>query len=451
MTALDEAIMNRPDTSKIVFYATAVLVVLGLVFAAGLHAGARQTLPYQAVKFVVNQVSEIWEERQTVLKTKPEHFLQPARYDGSGVTVNDVRDGDDDLIFLAGFFEDSNEMRLIRRNGDVVHRWPVSYFELFPDRDYFRTLPKSDWNVATHGALALPDGSVVVIFDYAGLAKVDKCGEVVWTLEHPAHHSLQRSETGGFWVPGRELIEVGDQPHAPFLEPPYYGETLLKVSDDGKIEETISMTEVFVKNDLLSVLTTTGSTSLSPLRRKYNEIGHLNKIEELPARLADDFPLFEEGDLLISMRDYNLVFVMDPDSHEIKWWQIGPWVRQHDPDYQEGGTITIFDNRRDTSDGAFLGGSHIVRVEPVTRRYEVIFGAEEAQQMYTEIRGLHAMRPNGGVLAVESQRGRIIEADATGRIVWEYINRYDDDEIAILTEAIVYEDEYFNVSNWDCE
>ena len=71
--------------------------------------------------------------------------------------------------------------------------------------------------------------------------------------------------------------------------------------------------------------------------------------------------------------------------------------------------------------------------------------------MYTEIRGLHAMRPNGGVLAVESQRGRIIEADASGRIVWEYINRYDDDEIAILTEAIVYEDEYFNVSNWDCE
>ena len=132
-----------------------------------------------------------------MLKIHPKNFLQPARYDGDGVTVNDVPGGREELILLSGFFEETNELRLIRRDGAIVARWPVRFSEIFRDTSYLQSPPATDWNVDTSGALALPDGSVVFNFTYAGLVKLDRCGEVVWTVVRPTHHSVERAEAGG--------------------------------------------------------------------------------------------------------------------------------------------------------------------------------------------------------------------------------------------------------------
>ena len=47
---------------------------------------------------------------------------------------------------------------------------------------------------------------------------------------------------------------------------------------------------------------------------------------------------------MISLRNYNLLFVVDPDTWKVKWYQIGPWRRQHDPEFNGDGTITVFNN-----------------------------------------------------------------------------------------------------------
>jgi hypothetical protein len=70
--------------------------------------------------------------------------------------------------------------------------------------------------------------------------------------------------------------------------------------------------------------------------------------------------------------------------------------------------------------------------------------------MYTEVRGGHQKLSNGNLLITETLAGRIIEVTPDGDIVWEYINRYDDDEVAWLSDAVRYPEGYFKVSDWSC-
>lgn len=60
--------------------------------------------------------------------------------------------------------------------------------------------------------------------------------------------------------------------------------------------------------------------------------------------MADSYPLFEAGDLLISMRNLDLVLVLDPEARTIRWHREDPWIQQHDPDFVRFGGIGILEN-----------------------------------------------------------------------------------------------------------
>ncbi|PSQ84762.1 MAG: hypothetical protein BRD40_00840, partial [Bacteroidetes bacterium QS_1_65_9] len=62
-------------------------------------------------------------------------------------------------------------------------------------------------------------------------------------------------------------------------------------------------------------------------------IPHINDVEPLPPDLADAYPLFDAGDLVVSVKRLHLVFVFDPDSMTVKWHASDPFVAQHDPDF----------------------------------------------------------------------------------------------------------------------
>jgi hypothetical protein len=60
--------------------------------------------------------------------------------------------------------------------------------------------------------------------------------------------------------------------------------------------------------------------------------------------------------LLISVRNYSLILVVDPETKKILWYRQGLTERQHDLDYFDGG-IYVYDN------GTFRGYSRIARIE----------------------------------------------------------------------------------------
>ncbi|MEA3411315.1 MAG: arylsulfotransferase family protein [Pseudomonadota bacterium] len=452
--------VKKPDLSRLFFFATVITVALCIAFLFGLYSGARKNRVYDAVQAVKADVKLVFEEIPNLSKTRPKDFLQPARYAGSGVTIDKAGDRADSLVLLSGFFDNNNELRLVRRSGDIVARWTVKFPELFPDTTHMFEPPETEWNIDLHGALALPDGSVVFNFDYGGLVKLDRCGSVVWTLAEPSHHSVELAEDGGFWVPGQRVHRSGDSSPFPPFNTPFREDTIMRVSGNGVVQDEISVPQLFYDNHLEALLTASGE-SVKVDKKWDNEIVHLNKIAELKREMAGDFPQFEAGDLMLSLRQYNMVLVIDPESRVIKWWKAGPWLRQHDPEFVPGGHIIVFNNNRfRTSFGPGNGMissldipriSNIIEFDPASGEFEIVYGGRADQELLSVIRGKHERQPHGGLLITEFEGGRVLETDANGRIIWEYINRYDEDEVAELTEARVYPSSYFEVSDWSCE
>jgi hypothetical protein len=386
--------------------------------------------------------------------TKPTHWIVEARYEGYGVTRND-HETTGDLILLQGFFGDEVELRLIQRDGTLMARWPVSYNTLAQHITHVRNTPASDWNVGLHGAVLLPDGSAVFSMDHIGLFKLNRCGDLMWSVDEPTHHSVERNADASFWVSSANKIDPRAGSEHELFRPPYAADTLLHVSSTGEVLEEISLIEVFVNSNMMGLLTLTGSigpTTMEGSRPDFErEVFHLNDVEELPQELAAAFPMFAAGDLLVSLRNRNLILVIDRETLAIRWWHIGPWVRQHDPDWSPDGTITLFDNNRDGTDtGAILGSSRIAAIDPSTRQTEIRYGGPGEEFFYSKRRGKHQVLDDGAMLIVEAEAGRVFEIGPAREVTWEYVNRYSDTQNARITDANVYAQEYFSIDDWSC-
>jgi hypothetical protein len=139
--------------------------------------------------------------------------------------------------------------------------------------------------------------------------------------------------------------------------------------------------------------------------------------------------MFEAGDLLFSLRELNLVAVVDPQTGILRWSQHGPWLKQHDPDFHADGTITVFDNATGT------GRSLIRRIDPQTGEMSTEFAGNEAQPFYTWRRGKHQYLPNGNLLLTNAEHGRVLEVGPEGRMVWTRDMVWDAASNLIITEA----------------
>jgi len=436
------------DFSKFLFRTVSGVAIIGVPFIVGLYSAHHKNALYDLVYGSYDESRLVWRELPDLLKQKPIHFLRKARYEGSGLTRNSFEENTDELMLLSGFFQDHNGVRLIERDGTVVNEWTVSIFDTLGDPAFCRNPPATEWNAIPHGTIIEPDGDIVLSFESCGMVKLDKCSKPIWAkTDIITHHSPNFTSTGNIVISGGELVTDADND----IQWPYdndYWEDLIFIFDpDGNLLKSKRMTELFVENDFQSILTATGNFSTW-----INGEFHLNEIEELSPEMASAFPMFEAGDLLLSVRNRNLILVVSADLQTIKWHQVGPWIRQHDADFQPDGTITLFDNHTDeTDDGRRAGGSRIYKVDPATHAATVLYGGTPEQHFYSRERSTHQMQPDGSILITEAQGGRTFEVDPNGNITWEWVNRYDDDHVTWMHDAEMISKDYFTVSDWSCE
>jgi hypothetical protein len=429
-----------------------LLSLAGFSFALGLVVGAYEVFPYGYIKYVLNSVETVFADRDNLMSNRPTGFLAERRYDGNGVTVYDEQQVSPGYTLLSGFFENSTEIRLIRLDGSVVQRWPVSYSTLFPNSDHIfpkSDIPASDWNAAIHGVDISPDGSVVFNFDGKGTVKLDKCGKPLWVVSRMTHHSVNRSADGSYWVPSRNMTEDDAQAY-PRFKTPYRDDTVLRISPAGEVISEVSVNQILIDNGLFSLIVANGRFETKMVE---DDVLHMNDIEELPNEFVASFPLFAAGDLLLSLRHLDLLLVVDPINWKVKWHHSGPWLRQHDPDFQPDGRITVLNNNSDdTKRGDIFGGSNLMSIWPASpdKAVEIIYGEDEGQYFFTNTQGKHQFLPNGNILIAEYYGGRTLEVNSRGEIVWEYVNQYDEESVAKISGAERYPESYFDVKDWTC-
>jgi len=223
---------------------------------------------------------------------------------------------------------------------------------------------------------------------------------------------------------------------------------ILHVTEGGEILEKISILDILYTNNLERHLV----KGMGPYTEKMiKDPTHLNDVEPLDPSMEEEYPLFNAGDLLVSLRHPNLVFVVDPETKSVKWHLSEPFIHQHDPDFVGNGWIGVFDNNDDpTRRGTMLGGSRILLVQPHTDSMRVRFPTQHSDPFYTDVQGKWQMLENGNILLPEVHTGRIAEAAPDGRTVWEWVRIYNESKVPKVVEATRYDLSRRKVASWPC-
>lgn len=388
-----------------------------------------------------------------VFQTRPD-MARKQKYTGDGVTRNDPGVTYEGLTLMQGMFSEGVELRLVDMNGNVVHRWPADFFAIWPSPEHVipvKNIPNSKLHYHTMGMSALPDGSVVINFSEKGTAKLDKCGNVQWTVDRMTHHAITPNPDGSYWIPVKgDVRTIPDSLLLPGLSHEslmdslgWYEDRLILVDADGKIKNEISLLQALFDGGFeREFYDVSRIEALDPT--------HLNDVEVVTPELAGKIDGVNAGDLLVSIRNMHMLAILDSMTGKIKWSHIGPWVRQHDPDITSDGNIVVFNNG-----DAHLGlnrtpGSNLLELDPETDQTRILYPKQGQTGFFTDIMGSHQLLPNGNRLITESMYGRVFEIDNRGNIVWEYIKPYDDSYAAIIETAIRYDKDYFSVRDWSC-
>jgi len=405
-----------------------------LVFGYGVVVGKYHVFPYKVFELATEgfqQLIRTDEEKlpwyfKRVIKTQRAPVYNTGRaYEGLNLVVQ----------MAAG---PMISLKIMDIDGQKLHEWKIDWFKIWPDAEHLSShkLPKSKPGTHVHGIVVMENGDIVFNFEGLGLVRLDRQGEVVWRLQYQTHHSVHRHDDGNLWVCGqKEHKEL----HVDFPNriPPFNEYTILEVTPEGKIVQEWSVPELLRKNGRTGLLYL--GTLENNSTQVHGDLLHLNDVEPFPATLEEGF--FKKGDVLVSLRNINTVFVFNRESEEIKFICAGMFVRQHDSDFIDGNTFSVFDNNNIAPE-VEEPQSRIVIVSAPSKNVEVFFEGSSETPFYTNVMGKHQWLPNGNLLITESVWGRAFEVNRHGEIVWEYVNYVDDGVVGLVEEVQRLPSEY---------
>ncbi len=272
---------------------------------------------------------------------------------------------------------------LLDMNGRPVHSWPEA-------------------RLKTRVRL-LPDGSILGIGMGRQVVEYDWEGRRTWEFRTTGaipHHDVLRLANGNTLV---LVLKDGEG-----------ADTLFEVDRAGQVVWTWRAAE------RLGAL-------IPPRPAHPNDITHINSLQELPENpwyTAGD-ARFRPGNLLLSARNLNTIFIVDRPSGEVVWSFKDGLDRQHEalmngPDLLAPGMIQLFNNRLRSF--ASDRQSELIELDP---RDNSAVWKYRSPGFFSPTGGVQQALPNGNVLVTSTRGGRVFEVTREGEIAWEWVPPYE--------------------------
>jgi hypothetical protein len=272
---------------------------------------------------------------------------------------------------------------IIDMNGRVVHSWPLVR--------------------ATGRARLNRDGSLAVIGVDNLIKEYTWDGELRWHYQlqdkHDfPHHDLVRMQNGNYLILAQDGHGRADY--------------LLEVDREGGIAWDWWFSD---------------HTSDFPGWKSDNtDPSHANSIHELPANSWHDGgdDRFKPGNILVSARSLNTIFVIDKASGEVVWTYSQGLDGQHeavmlDRSLRRPGLIMFFNNGLENLSA--YRRSRVQIIDPVTGALVWEYGSDF---FFSSVGGTAQPLPGNSVLVSSSHGGRVFEVKGRRKIVWEWAPPY---------------------------
>jgi hypothetical protein len=368
----------------------------------------------------------------------------PTESESAGkVTVDSAGSTFDGFTLWTTCYEPS--ATLIDMRGRTVHQWKISSRRTWVGAAGVRG-PLPGEPVHWQRCRLFPNGDLLALCCKAdatpygfGLVKVDKDSNVLWEYAGHVHHDVEIGEDG-------RIYALTFEPNAkapPNLETEvasYTAEYLVVLSKDGVELERIPLMETF-RNSPYSLALLRGSRfgprlpfmpdqmvpsklpqgQLSRSPRMPNSLPvdpsnviHSNSVQVLSRALAPKFPMFKEGQVLLSLRASSVLAVLDVPSRAVVWAASGIWHNQHAASFLDNGNLLLFDN------AGLQWGARVLEYSPGTQAYPWSYAATKDKPLHSPQRGAAQRLPNGNTLILESEALRILEVTKSQQVVWEW-------------------------------
>ncbi|MCB1783127.1 MAG: aryl-sulfate sulfotransferase [Alphaproteobacteria bacterium] len=359
----------------------------------------------------------------------------PQNLNKKGVVIYNKNKAYDGYTFLIQAPE--QKAYLVDMNGKIVHSWTIPLDKVLDKiqpylKNYARDIISNKENISWRGTHLYPNGDL--LFTYATattpagitLVKLDKDSNMIWKAPILAHHDVDVAPDGTIYTLTQK---ISDQPLPGYehLGAPVIDDQVTVLSDEGKVLKNISILDAFKNSDYYSevipyLTNKDRCCDVNLSSAKVGDILHANTVRVITAEkaAATHHPLFKADDLLISLREFDIIAVLDPKTEKIVWALRGFWRVQHDPDITDDGHIILFDNEGDQREDPKR--SRIIEIDPLTNQITWSFDGTKDETFHSLICSRTQSLPNGNVLIVSFLDGEILEVTRDKEIVWEYIS-----------------------------
>ena len=156
---------------------------------------------------------------------------------------------------------------------------------------------------------------------------------------------------------------------------------------------------------------------------QHRDPAHFNSMNELPPNRWYDAgdERFRPGNILVSARNMNMIFIIDKTSGEVVWSHSEGLDYQHEAIMVEkglegAGLITIFNNGLNN-----LYGYRRSRVQAIHPTKKEIVWEYAPKYLFSATAGTARRLAGGNTLITSTYGGRVFEIDGKGTIVWEWV------------------------------